>query len=114
MYLLVVCNHLFILVTTLEIFSCINLGLSLYDKLGSVNDIQNTLLVSGMLLTIIAFFWSSIRESKYIRAQSKRKERKAILDIIKGYKPVSANPDVVEFRKHIVDAITERDFEDDV
>jgi hypothetical protein len=79
-----------------------------------MEQLQNTLVVSGMLLTVIAFLWSSTRESKYIRAQSKRIERKAILDIVTGYKPMSADPDVNDFRRYLINAIKDRTPNDDV
>lgn len=72
------------------------------------------LVVFGMLLTIVAFLWSNTRESRYIRAQSRRNERKKILELIKGYKPISANPDVMDFRRYLINAIDDRDRSDDI
>lgn len=64
------------------------------------------LIIACVGFTLIAL--GAFSESKTARRKLLQEERREIIDAIMGIRPLSANPDVVEVKKQIMDAITKR------
>ena len=75
-------------------------------------ELTTFIVVAGLLVTILALLLQVLKESSANQRAARKKERRAIIKLVKSMKPMTADPDVREFRALVLSEINERDRRD--